>query len=700
MGERLEPRRAKQLLAALAAAIALLFLASLLAATQGHFIPQVSDLYLVCQYARAMAEGHPFRYNLGDPPTTGATSLLHTALLAAAHAAGFRGEGLIAFAILAGAVFLGAAVLRARNAGATLGGPRVGLLAGGLVALGGPVVWGFLYGSDVALAMLLSLWLFERVLSEWDGPSIRWSVVAATLLALTRPEALLTGLALGLAWSLGPARGARGARRAVAWLPAATSLAVISLYRLVAGSWVGTSVADKSMLANFGLADTAALVSEYLLDVLRGLLMGFYPSQAPVGFSRGWAPLFFPPLGLLLVICAVALAPARFRTPLRAWTAIVAAVWIAMAPNTFAGVHFNRYLLWALPSLLVLCSSGLDRLTRLLSPTDEARESALFRAGAALLLASGLLSTLRMAALYGEMGGEIYRRDVAAARWIGANLPPGTAIANLATSVEYLTGHRNVNLHGVTSAAFAGNRAAEREAGVFESLSRLPPADRPAYLLTTVSTQASLAALPELVDGAPLFQTTSFADEIQVFRMRYDLVGRSALPRLPRSLAAVAGKEEVDRLNVCDSADEASHAYSFESRLGNLRLHGTARVATYASPDIPAEKVIDGGRVIMGHESFDIRTRPGRDLVAVLRTAAEASAVVYRAAGNGVLPLEIAEAGISLKVDGEDVARLGFHPRAGWDEAVLRVPGGAIRHERSRLTLSGRYAAYYYWFYQ
>lgn len=700
MGARLEPRRAKQLLAALAAAIALLFLASLLAATQGHFVPQVSDLYLVCQYARAMAEGHPFRYNPGDPPTTGATSLLHTVLLAAAHAAGFRGEGLIAFAVLAGAVFLAAAVLRARSAGAALGGAREGFLAGALVALGGPVVWGFLYGADVALAMLLSLWLFDRLLAEWDGPSITWGVVAASLLALTRPEALLTSLALGLAWSLGPARGARGLRRALAWLPAAAGLAVAALYRLVAGSWLATSVADKSMLANYGLGDTVALVSEYLLDVLRGLLMGFYPSQAPVGLSRGWAPLFFPPLGLLLVIAAVALPPERLRTPVRAWAAIVAAVWVAVAPNTFMGVHFNRYLLWAMPSLLVLCATGLGRLTRLLSPSDEARESTLFRAGAGLLLACGLLSTLRMAALYGDMGGEVFRRDVAAARWIGANLPAGTAIANLATSVEYLTGHRSVNLHGVTSAAFAGNRAAEREAGVFESLSRLRPDDRPGYLLTTASTQASLAALPELVDGAPLFQTTSFADEIQIFRMRYDLVGGNARLRLPASLAAIAAKDEVDRLNVCDAGDEAAHAYAFESRLGNLRLHGTARVGSYSLADGAAEKVIDAGRVIVGGESFDVRTLPGRDLVAVLRTAASASAVVYRAAGNGELPLEIAEAGIALKVDGEDVARLGFHPRRGWDEVVLRVPGSAIRHERSRLTLTGRYAAYYYWFYQ
>src|SRR5262245_9090192 len=47
--------------------VAVAFLASMLASTDGHFVPQVVDLYVVCQYARAMAEGHPFRYNPGEP---------------------------------------------------------------------------------------------------------------------------------------------------------------------------------------------------------------------------------------------------------------------------------------------------------------------------------------------------------------------------------------------------------------------------------------------------------------------------------------------------------------------------------------------------------------------------------------------------------------------------------------------------------
>jgi hypothetical protein len=700
MSGRVAPRRAKQILAALAAAIVLVFLVSLLAATQGHFVPQVSDLYLVCQYARAIAEGHPFRYNPGDPPSTGATSLLHTALLAAAHAAGFRGEGLIAFAVLSGALFFVAAVLCARRAGEALAGPREGLLSGGLVALGGPVAWGFLYGADVALAMLLSVWLFDRLLAEWTGPSITWGVVAASLLALTRPEALLTCLVLGVAWSLGPARGARGARRVIAWLPALAGIAVAALYRVVAGSWLGSSVADKSMLVNYGLADTVSLVSEYLLDVLRGLLLGFYPSQTPVGFARGWAPLFFPPLGLLTVAVVVALPRERLKAPVRAWVLIVAAVWIAMAPNTFMGVHFNRYLLWAFPSLLVLCAAGLGRLTRLWSPGDEARERMLFRVGAGLFLACGLLSTLRMAMAYGEMAGEVYRRDVAAARWIAANLPQGVAIANLATSVEYLTGHRNVNLHGVTSPAFFGNRTAEREAGMFESLARLKPDERPPYLMTTASTQAALKTLPELVDGAPIYRTSSFGDEIFLFRMRYDLVDGNTRLRLPSSLEATRGRTEVDRLNVCDSRDEEAHHYSFDSRLGNLRLHGTARVDSYSLGESPPEALIDAGRVILGREAFAIRASPGRDIVGVLRTAANVSANVYRASGNGELALEIAEAAFVLRVDGETATQLAFRPRAGWDEVVFRVPASLIRREQPRFEIEGRYAAYQYWFFQ
>jgi hypothetical protein len=309
----------------------------------------------------------------------------------------------------------------------------------------------------------------------------------------------------------------------------------------------------------------------------------------------------------------------------------------------------------------------------------------------------GGLSTLRFAAIYGDLAGDVFRRDVAAADWIRRNLPPGTAIANLATSVEYLTGHRSLNLHGVTSPAFFGNRTAEREAGVLEALARLPEPERPPYLITTASAQEKYPTMRELVDPTPLFRSTSLGDEIEIYRTRFDILGRGARVHLEETQASVRGLREVDRLNVCDSRDEAAHDYSFHSGLGGLRLYGAPRIADYTAD---GERVADAGRVILGSESFRVRTEAGKDLLIVLRTAGSASVGVLRAAGAGQFPIEIPEAGIVLRVEGQTVGRVSFPPRPGWDEHVLRVTADRIRSASTRLELSGRYASFYYWFFQ
>jgi hypothetical protein len=143
---------------------------------------------------------------------------------------------------------------------------------------------------------------------------------------------------------VGRGRAARGAERALPWLPALAAAAVLLLYRAVTGFWLGTSVADKSLFASYGLAEGLALVTEYGVDVVRGLLFGFYPSQTPIGMSRGWAPYYFLPLALPLAVLALLCCREPYRVPLLLWTTIVAVVTAATAGNVFMGVHFNRYL--------------------------------------------------------------------------------------------------------------------------------------------------------------------------------------------------------------------------------------------------------------------------------------------------------------------------------------------------------------------
>src|SRR5262245_44301264 len=53
--------------------------------TGGEICFPLDDTFIYLQYARAIAEGHPFVYTAGNAPTTGATSLLYPFLLVPPH---------------------------------------------------------------------------------------------------------------------------------------------------------------------------------------------------------------------------------------------------------------------------------------------------------------------------------------------------------------------------------------------------------------------------------------------------------------------------------------------------------------------------------------------------------------------------------------------------------------------------------------
>jgi len=465
----------------------------------------------------------------------------------------------------------------------------------------------------------------------------------------------------------------------------------------VAGSWVATSVGEKSLLPNYGPVETVALAAKYAVDVVRGLLLGLYPAEVPIGLAQGQAPFFFPPLALLLVLLAAAKPPEGLGFAARTWLALVALVFALAGPNVFMGVHFNRYLLWAFPGLLAFAAAGLGLFTRLLAREDEALERGLFRAGAGLFVLLGLLSTARIAAAYAEMAGETWRREIPMAAWIRANLPPGAAIANVATSIEYLTGHRNLNLHGVTSPAFVGNRTAEREAGLFESLGRLPVADRPPFLLLTRSGHDGSQLMRGLADGPPLFETASLGDDLLLFRARWDLLDRGEEPALPDAAATVASLEMVDRLDVCDTRDEAAHAYRHESRQGELLLGGSVGIGPLGAGE---STLADAGRLIVGGESFRVRTRGGRDLMVVLRSRSPVVVRSLRAQGGLAIPVDVPAMGIVVRAGERQVARLALANGPGWNEHVFTVPAEAVAEGTTDLALSGRYAAFHYWIYQ
>jgi len=73
--ERSPAGRARVLIAFSALALSAAVLVSDLDAA-GSFLFPLDDAYIYLQYAARAAEGHPFSYGPGEPPSTGLTSLL------------------------------------------------------------------------------------------------------------------------------------------------------------------------------------------------------------------------------------------------------------------------------------------------------------------------------------------------------------------------------------------------------------------------------------------------------------------------------------------------------------------------------------------------------------------------------------------------------------------------------------------------
>ncbi|MBX7184973.1 MAG: hypothetical protein K1Y01_07495, partial [Vicinamibacteria bacterium] len=407
-------------------AVSALYIFAMLSITDGHFIPQVSDLYLIAQYAKGFAEGHPFQYNPGEAPTTGATSLLHTLFLAAAYFIGFRGEGLIAFAIVSGACFAFFTALEIHRAGLVISGSRgIATLAAALVILNGPLAWSFHYGADIALVLFLSAWLFRAWLQDGnDGAKDSSSfVVPACLLALSRPEALVLVAALG-AWLVRDEHRRSGRwRLRLPWVaPTFAALLVPVAFRLLTGSAANTSFSQKLLSANWGLFGAAVFSLDYWTDILRGVLLGFYPSSQRLGFGGGSAPYFAAPFLMVFVFLALLDRSKEMR---RAVGFLFGALLTALlvTPTIHLGVHSNRYLLFALPPLLVLFSVGLEKTAIWMEAgLSIPRREAFRRLGALALVFAGL-SVARFALVYADSAASVYRKDEALFDFIRTRLP-------------------------------------------------------------------------------------------------------------------------------------------------------------------------------------------------------------------------------------------------------------------------------------
>jgi len=683
--ERSPAGRARVLIAFSALALSAAVLVSDLDAA-GSFLFPLDDAYIYLQYAARAAEGHPFSYGPGEPPSTGMTSLLYPALLALPARAGLRGDALAIFAFALGAVFLAGSGLLVRRLVSRACPPAVATCSALLVLGTGPCLWGILSGMEIGMTVFLFLLCAETLAGETEAGRLRVSPFLLALLCFSRPEAMLFALALSalvLFWTRTSSPGLlRGRTLLLVPFLAPVALAVLDL--ALTGRIGPDSARPKSPLytPEYAPGFHAVVALRFLGSVAEGLFTGsFVPRGAP-GFSPQAALAFVPPLAAVLFAAAVAHGLGRELRARRPGPHLLLGGWflsglLAVALLSGSSSHHFRYVLPYLVGLVALLPPGADALaSRLAAVAPRVGRRGIFALAAVFLLLWQLRTSVDFIERYGrEARGFVEYRD--AALWMRDRLPPRERVAILdAGLVGYLSECRLVDLYGLTTAAMAPSSVfwADWAGSKFEVMASWPEEERPRYFLAhrirwdENGDEAHLdpfrgravKTFPPPPRGVP-----TVGQALTLWEIDWDRLAPAPAP----CRAAVDGLRLLDSLNIADVSSEGAHGWRF------VPFHsGTFTSNRILSLDCAdGRHAADGARGIRGSATFSLDAHGVEEALLVLRVVGPPGKVNIDANGSSVG---------AVVLDGDP---------ARWSEPTLRIPARVLRAGRNSIRLSGTF---------
>lgn len=653
---------------------------SLRASPRGHIaVPQLDSL-IYQQYARALAEGHPYRFNPEDPPSTGSTSHLYPVLLALFYAVGFKGPALWDAAFVLHAVlYLFFLNLVFRIAREVL--PSSAPFAAAAVALSGQTAAVFFGQTDMGLFAVLFFWLWVMLARHRYGAA----GVLLFLLPLARPEGAVVGgvlLSVALAAGLRDREQRRLTAAALAGIAGACLVAGVNLW--LTGSPFFDSLRGKNLFVLFPFWTAMSTSVSNFVELLKALLLGIGAG------GRGFYNL--PLVGIFLLGAAVIRGwdcPA-LRNPLGRWLlGSVLVTLIGVASSDWAGLMLDRYLVWIEAVVILLVAVG----TYCLPPPTEVGKGA-WRAGMVLriLLAAWLAAgSLWHLAAFADRA----RRTTAAADFAKkatALMKSGEAVGMTCDSglAYVLEDHPVVNLSGVVTPAFRG------QGHLLSALEWLKyhPAARFGYWLVP-RTHAPLPWLKPLLGRRLTWQADPSEAEPLVL---YEAVW-TALDRLgaPAPDLVPQGWECTGRLDVGYRPDEIAAYYGVHTREPDVRLDPVVVVRGDTDP------VVEIGRFVMGQEWYSLRVRGGRPLKIVLRTARRFTVPFYASLPRMELREVELNRVIRLRVIGAGRAaehELDLGEKTGVVDRVIDFGTVPPDVERLQVDVIGDHLSLAYWFYQ
>lgn len=686
-------------------AVVTLTLSVSLAVSRDPLLMPLDDTYIHFQYARQWAAGQPLTYYPGDPPTSGATSLLYAPLLALGYAAGFDGWALATWALGIGALaFFGSAWLvyligRASPLAEEPGGAGYALVLALAYAVTGPFVWAALSGMETAFFLFLTLLTFYAAQRD----RFRLAAAAGALAVLTRPEGAIVAALAAIALAVrrkwpggGRARLRRGALLAA---PVAAALIQPAINWAATGSASASGMQAKSLLAN-----TGAPPGERLTDVVSffGRMWGELLVGRSADFGTFTSPLLAPAaLGALLAGTWLAWRGRRVNAAALALATILLLT-AAVATLDTAFWQFKRYQL----PVMALFYPAAAWTARGLGDGLAARAGwrAWRWALPALILLPSLLTALSFARYYGENVAVVRDQQVPMARWVRDNLPADADAPRVGVHDVGMMGYFSERpLYDVVGLTLPGPAPSWRQGpgAIYEHMAHsryrpgafaiYPDVQGLRYLLDAGVFGDVLAEFPVTLGE---HNVAAAADYQAVYAADWRTTRPEEIAAQASTLDAVRGLVLVDAVDVAHLGSEDGHDYTWwqdESPPGFVTEVYTHWYHACGPPDEEGCRATDGGRVLTGGESFTLRTRPGEDLL-----------LVTRVHGRTSVPLTVFVNGIRV------AERVQPAVPGRWVEIVTWMPAAQITGTRTRVRIEAdmddpradAYSPYYHWAYQ
>ncbi len=639
----------------------------------GHPGATLDDAYIHFQYARAIAEGHPFRYQAGQPISSGATSFLWPLLLAPFHLVGFRGESILWPAWILSFSALGALAYEAYALTKPLTSRAAAIGAGAMTLLFGGFIWCAASGMEVVPFAWVIAHLSRRA-AEWveakeeerTPRALRILIAFALAAPLLRPEGALTSLAAGACVALHPRAASdekkKLLRRAEGLAFVATALAPSLLLLALTGTMTSSTAQVKLLFGNpyYVLPDAAIANAKLLLGTLLD--------------GEVWSAEFLPKGGSPIAcagLAAIVWCGKKSNRPWRAGLALLLAL-MMFVPCLYVTFLWNRLrYLWpfatgwfiGLACLAHAAASLVAYIDRRVATVTSALVAGAF-AGALFVRLEWVVEDVAQSA------SGIDRQQVALGKWANQNLPPDAVIGvNDTGAIAYFGNRKTFDVVGLTTPGegryWVAGSASRLEH--YERLHEKTPKALPTHFIVYPEWMGCEPLLGRALHEAVVTDASILGGQVmRVSVARWELLKTGEKPWTP--LSAI-----VDTLDVADLESEASHAFElFGAREGEQTTHeGNAENGGV---------VLDGGRTNRTRDRFTVKLPAGDPIVGIMR--------VESTAGGDV----------TVRIDGQEVAKLSIEP-GPWVELTFDVPPEMRGDKMIEVNAKdSTFTSYHYWF--